>query len=169
MSKTDIAAGDTTGLFTGSECQSQGVAYNALRLARNEMQTALNIANDTLMQASPWVEGEQIVLSAEHPKPDQCDDVAGGGENNDGTYPKGTITLPLHVLCLCYKLAVMMDRAVFNNKLKGWLKGGESWPAMKDYNTFIGGTLAVTFLDMVLTQVLATWLYADDLDSLFWD
>lgn len=167
-SKSDIAAGDTTGLFTGSECASQGVAYNALRLARNEMQTTLNIANDTLMAASPWIEGEQIVLSAEHPKPDQCDDAASGGENNDGVYPVGTITLPLHVLCLCYKLAVMMDKAVFNNKLRSWLKGGPD-PAVSDYQTFIGGALSVSFMSLVAAAVLATWLFSDDLDSLFWD
>lgn len=168
MSKTDIADGDTTGLFTGSECRSQGVAYNALRLARNEMQTALNIANDTLMRSSPWIENEQIVLSAEHPKPDQCDDTAGGGENNDGVYPKGTISLPLHVLCLCYKLAVMMEKALFDSKLRGWLRG-ESWPVMNDYQTVIGGSLNVSFMSLAVSEVLATWLFSNSLDSLFWD
>lgn len=41
LTKADIASGDRTGLHSGNECQAQGVSYNALRLARTEIQDDL--------------------------------------------------------------------------------------------------------------------------------
>jgi len=46
------------------------VAYNALRMARNEIQAIHHIASDHVMAAQPWIEKEQIVLSPAHPTPD---------------------------------------------------------------------------------------------------
>lgn len=97
--KTEIAKGDTTGLYTGSDCESQGVSYNALRLARNEIQTVHAAATDEIMGKLPWVEEEQIYLSNAHPEKDECDDVVNGGRDGEGIYPVGTIKLPIHVHC----------------------------------------------------------------------
>jgi hypothetical protein len=99
LTKSDIAAGDKRGLISGNPCESKGVAYNALRLARNEIQIAHHAATDIVLALQPWTEKEQILLSPAHPEQDICDNVAGGGENGEGIYPKGTILLPLHVQC----------------------------------------------------------------------
>lgn len=99
LTKSDIAGGDTTGLKSGDACAGQGVAYKALRLARNEIQAIHHAASDAVMQAMPWVEKEQIVLSPSHPIEDECDDVVAEGEGGEGIYPVGTIELPIHVQC----------------------------------------------------------------------
>ena len=85
-----------TGLIRGpSPCGSTGVAYNALRLARNEIQVAHHAATRAIQERQPWIEGENIVLSPVHPVRDICDDVAEGGP-----YPIGEHELPLHVQCV---------------------------------------------------------------------
>lgn len=100
LTKSDIAAGDQRGLIK-SPCSSKGVSYNALRLARNEIQIAHQMANDAILQRMPWVEMEQIRLSPSHPAIGcECEGIVVGGENGDGVYPLGTITLPVHVQCL---------------------------------------------------------------------
>lgn len=96
------------GLMTGENCAGQGVSYNALRLARTELQKVHNLATDMQMQAQPWVQEEQIHLSAAHPETDICDDVVSGGRDGQGIYEVGEIQLPLHPNCLCYKTAVLM-------------------------------------------------------------
>ena len=137
LTKKEIASGDRRGLKTGDECRSQGVAYNALRLARNEIQIAHHAATDAVFGRLPWVAQEQIHLSNQHPEPDVCDDVVGGGENGDGVYPKGEVVLPLHVQCLCFKSAVLMPPDVFARRVRGWM-GGEPWDAMDEYAGWLG-------------------------------
>lgn len=137
--KAQIAAGDRGGLYSGEACQGQGVAYNALRLARNEIQIAHHAATDALFARQPWVEQEQIVLSPDHPDIGcECEEVVAGGENGDGVYPKGSITLPIHVQCLCNKLAVLMEAEAFTKQLRGWMRGEATWPEMDEYTAWLG-------------------------------
>jgi len=138
LTKSDIAAGDKRGLISGNPCESKGVAYNALRLARNEIQIAHHAATDMVLALQPWTEKERILLSPAHPEEDMCDDVTGGGENGDGIYPKGTIVLPLHIQCLCFKQGVQMAADEFIQKLKGWMTGEAAWPEMDQYATWLG-------------------------------
>jgi hypothetical protein len=159
---SDKSAGDTTGLLSGHDCDGRGVSYNALRLARTEIQKAHALATDKVMAAQPWVEMEKCHLSAAHPEPDECDDIVQGGDKNDGVYPVGTIEYPLHPHCFCYKTAVMMDETQFTSQLNGWLNG-ESWPAMDDYRSTIGGDLNVSLLSNAAS--LAVWLFGDRLDG----
>jgi hypothetical protein len=137
LTKSDIAAGDKRGLISGNPCESKGVAYNALRLARNEIQIAHHAAKDMVMARQPWTEMERILLSPAHPVEDICDDVVGGGENGDGVYPKGTIILPLHVQCICYKQGVRMPADEFIQKLKGWMTNEAAWPEMDAYALWV--------------------------------
>src|SRR3990172_1247742 len=139
LTKKEIAAGDLRGLKSGEECRGQGVAYNALRLARNELQIAHAMATDSIMQRLPFVEKEQIKLSPSHPQDDECDAVIAGGENGAGIYPKGTIGLPIHVQCLCFKTAVLQKPDEFAGQLHGWMDGTQPWPAMDVYTGMIGG------------------------------
>ncbi len=96
LTKKDIAAGNRAGLRTGPECDGKGVAYNALRMARTELQAVHHIATQDVMDKMPWIEKEQVMLSKAHPVKDICDEKAEGGEDGKGIYPKGTTRLPFH-------------------------------------------------------------------------
>jgi len=160
---SDKSAGDTTGLLAGNDCDGRGVSYNALRLARTEIQKAHALATDKVMAAQPWVEMEACHLSASHPEADECDDIVSGGDKNDGVYPVGTVQYPLHPNCFCYKTAVMMDEKAFTSSLNGWLNG-ESWPEMDGYSNSIGGDLNVSLMSNAAS--LAVWLFGEDLKGL---
>ena len=168
LTKKDIASGVRTGLKTGAECDGQGVAYKALRLARNELQAVHGLATDRIMAAQPWVEKEQVMLSPAHPKPDICDDVIAEGEDGQGIYPKGTISLPIHPHCLCYKVAMLMPEDEFIGRLRDWVNGGSD-PMMDDYARFVGagsraqrGSLFDTsLLNDFITRALVVWLNGD--------
>jgi hypothetical protein len=159
----DRAAGDTTGLLSGDDCNGRGVAYKALRLARTEIQKIHALATDKLMKMQPWVEMEQCHLSAAHPEIDECDGVVSGGENGDGVYPVGTIEYPLHPLCFCYKTGVLMNEKAFVDKMFGWLNGTETWSEMDEYSDMIGGDISATLMADALS--LAIWLFGDELDG----
>jgi len=161
--KSQIASGDTGGLLSGSACDAKGVAYNALRLARNEIQKAHALATDRILAQQPWVEKEKIHLSAAHPETDICDSVVGGGEKGEGVYDVGTIEYPLHVHCLCYKTAVLMAEKEFTSDLRGWLNGTSAWPAMDDYAELVGGDVSTSILPNAIN--LAVWLFGEDLEK----
>lgn len=161
--KAQIAAGDTGGLYRGDECAGQGVAYNALRLARNEVQIAHHGATDAIFGRQPWIEMEQVLLSPDHPPIGcECEDVVAGGENGDGTYPKGEIMLPIHVQCLCYKVAVLMEPETFVDRLRGWMSGEEAWPAMDEYAGWLDvpvGEPPEVVMAARVADVLVKWVW----------
>jgi len=173
--KTQIAGGDRTGLYTDSACAGQGVAYNALRLARNEFQVIHHLATDAVFGKMPWIEKEEIHLSPSHPAIGcACEDVVTSGEDGTGVYPKGEIVLPIHVQCLCYKTAVLMDDATFVARLRGWLNGTQLWGAMDDYASWLGVPPMDVFgvsLAVGIANNLAVWLWGneDDLDDVLGD
>ncbi len=171
LTKREIGLGDRTGLHTGRECNGRGVSYNAMRLARTEIQAIYNTATVANFQRMPFVEMEQIHLSAEHPKPDICDDVVNGGEDGDGVYEVGDIALPLHPNCLCYRTAVLMDETEFVRKLRGWMQGRSQWPAMDEYQTAVGGELSVDLRQSSVGLTMAYWLWGTigDVEGLFWN
>ncbi len=160
--KTEIAQGDTTGLVS-SPCDGRGVSYNALRLARTEIQKIHALATDKILASQPWVEKEKIHLSAAHPETDICDDVVGGGGKGDGVYDVGTIELPLHPNCLCYKTAMLMDEKQFTSRLNGWLNGTQDWSAMDDYADLLGNDVEQSILPNAIN--LAVWLFSDELEK----
>jgi hypothetical protein len=163
MTKSQIASGDTTGLFSGNACDGRGVSYNALRLARTEIQKAHALATDKVLMSQPWVEREKVNLSAAHPETDICDDIAGGGEKGEGVYEVGEIELPLHPNCLCYKTAVLMDESEFTSRLRGWMTGTTSWSEMDDYEQMVGGDVSKSILPNAVN--LAVWLFGEDLSK----
>lgn len=173
LTKADIAAGDRTGLYTGDDCRGQGVSYNALRLARTEIQAILNMATVEMFRSMPWIEKEQINLSPEHAVVDECDDLANGGEDNEGIYPVGEIFLPAHPHCLCYRTAVLADKAQFVDQLRGWMTGAESWPQMDAYAAMLGGrdNLGDDLRGSQIGLSMAYWLWGDavELGGLFWN
>lgn len=142
LTKADIAAGFATGLLTGSACTPErGVAYNALRLARTEIQFAHNEATRTIHERSPWVEQVKFNLSPAHPEPDICDEFAQGGPQGDGVYLSRELQYPpLHPHCLCFVTAVQMSDAEFTQRMRGWLNQTAVWPEMDSYAASIGRT-----------------------------
>jgi hypothetical protein len=166
LTKKDIASGDRRGLKTGEECDGRGVAYNALRMARTEIQYAHHLANDAVMESMPWIEKEQIFLSPAHPKPDICDDVIQAGEGGVGIYPKGQVSLPLHPNCLCYKAAITMEMDAFADKMKGWVNGTGAWAEMDTYQKWLGlEDIETSLVDTLIGKALLVWLQGgmDDL------
>lgn len=163
--KKEIASGDTGGLLSGNACDGSGVSYNALRLARTEIQKAHALATDRILAAQPWVEKEQCHLSAAHPKTDICDSVVQGGEKGEGIYDVGTIEYPLHPHCLCYKTAVLMDEKEFTSDLRGWLRGTTTWSEMDSYAELVGGDASSSLSASILPEAvnLAVWLFGEDL------
>jgi hypothetical protein len=158
--KKDIAAGDTTGLLSGNDCNGKGVSYKALRLARTEIQKIHSLATDRMMSQQPWVKEEQVHLSAAHPETDICDDTVSGGRDGQGIYEVGEISLPLHPECLCYKTAVLMKQADFTKQMNGWLKG-EQWSEMDKYASDLGVDLSTDLTPAAVN--LAVWLFSDEL------
>lgn len=144
----------------GADCNGSGVSYKALRLARTEIQKIHSLATDRLMRQQPWVNSEKINTSPAHGEPDECDDVASGGEKGDGVYPVGTIELPIHPECLCFKTAVLMPQSEFTSQMNDWLKGG-TWAEMDQYANDLGVPLESDFAPATLS--LAVWLFSDEL------
>lgn len=139
--KKQIAAGDRTGLISGADCNGQGVAYNALRMARTEIQHVHSAATEELMREAPWIEKERINLSPAHPVEDICDEIIRDGEDGQGIYPIGEISLPIHPNCLCYKTAVQQSNDDFVKDLRGWMRGEQDWPAMDSYAASLGAVM----------------------------
>jgi hypothetical protein len=165
LTKTDIASGDRRGLLSGIECSEKGVSYNALRLARNEIQAIHHIASDRVMAIQPWIEQEQIILSPSHPPIHCiCEEVVVGGVNGDGVYPKGQIVLGLHVNCLCQKLAVLGDDTQFIDRLKNWMQGGPD-AGLDGYANYLGvgpeNVVDTSLIDSIAAKVLGVWLFGD--------
>jgi len=159
LTKSDIASGDLQGLVTGDACDGQGVAYKALRMARTEIQAIHADATTRQLAASPWVQKERIVLSTGHPEPDICDDVINEGDDGKGIYEVGSITLPLHPQCLCYKVAVSMSDDEFVANMRGWLDNSQAWPEMDAYSANVGGTSANLAAE---NAALNTWLWGTE-------
>lgn len=162
--KTELATGDTTGLLRGDQCSGSGVSYNALRLARTEIQKVHALATDKVLASQPWVEQEQVHLSAAHPETDICDETVQGGQNGEGIYPVGTVELPLHPNCLCYKTAVLMDEKKFTSQLRGWMQGEQDWAEMDAYEQFVSGSRSQVSGSIISNAInLAVWLFSDKL------
>jgi len=158
VTPADKAKGDMTGLLSGEDCGGTGVSYNALRLARTEIQRTHHLANDNRMAAMPWIDQERIVLSGSHPEEDICDEVVNGGENGDGVYPKGTIVLPLHPHCFCDKRAVQ-DLDAFGDKLSDWVRTGEGFPEMDTYSASLGADFGSSLLNSPVAKAFGVWAF----------
>lgn len=159
LTKKQLAAGDLAGLKRGEECRGQGVAYNALRLARNELQVIHGLATDAIMAGLPFIEKERVFLSPSHPEEDECDQVIRNGENGDGIYPKGTISLPLHIQCLCGKVAVLPSPDEFTDRLRAWASGAQPWPEMDQYQSMVGGDALINLAGAAALKALLMWAF----------
>lgn len=124
-------AASSEGLLQGTQNRSKGVAYNALRLARTELQFANHAVTTEIARRSPWITGRFVRLSPAHPQIDICDEYAGGGP-----YAVGDEILPLHPHCLCYYEEQMTDQAAFVDQVRGWVAGDNDY--LDEYAGWLG-------------------------------
>jgi len=141
------------GLLRGSENRTQGLAYNALRLARTEIQYAnIAVGRDIAINA-PWVTGRKVTLSPGHPKIDVCDDLV-----SRNPYPKDSEVIPAHSNCMCYFSDVLMNKSAFIADVKGWMKGDNHF--LDDYKAWMGGrqvTEPLPWSGLTLADALELW------------
>jgi len=168
ITKSDIAAGDDTGRITGDDCKGQGVSYNALRLARTEMQFAAHAMTRELFDAMPWVDAERFWLSPDHPEVDECDDWEGGGPNGDGIYPLGEIVLPLHPNCLCFTEGIIVSVEELTGRYQDYAVSGGG--GFGRYASMLGGALGTALTGFAISNVMGHWLNdsPNQLDDVFY-
>jgi hypothetical protein len=152
MTPSERAASER-GLLRGTENLGRGVAYNALRLARTEIQYANHAVSTEIARRSPWVTGRYVRLSPSHPQIDICDQYASGGP-----YPKTDEILPLHPQCMCrYENEVIGD-ADFANQVKGWVQGQNNY--LDEYQGWLGSIQPTELMpwNMTIADSLELWL-----------
>lgn len=108
--------------------------WEALRLARTEIQVSANEAAVIAGRLTPGYVGSRWMLSDAHPETDICDDYAEADDYGlgPGGYAAGHEMVYAHPNCLCYNVPIMMDREQFVDNLVRWQRG-ESWPDMDDW------------------------------------
>lgn len=165
LSKMDARerAQDTAGLLRSArdvpEGGSRGISYNALRLARNEIQIANHAVTSDIAQNFPGIVGRKVVLSPSHPKIDICDELASGGP-----YEKTANFLPAHVQCLCRWEEVLMPPSDFAKAAGAWARGEGDF--LGGYASWLGWrSLAPVDADAAglaeVAHMVDTWLEGD--------
>lgn len=89
---------------------------NANRLIRNETNMAYRSADHFRWNNDPSVIGYEVKLSNRHIVRDMCDDLK-------GKYPKSFKFVGWHTNCLCYKVAILMNDADFDEYQLSILNG----------------------------------------------
>ena len=165
LSRMDASerARDLSGLLRGPDDVpaggSAGISYNALRLARNEIQAANHAVTSDIAQHFPGITGRKVVLSPAHPRHDQCDAEAAGGP-----YEKSYSALPLHVACLCRYEEVLMPAKEFAAQVGGWVRGENDF--LDDYGSWLGVRSFAPFPDALavaseVAEAMQYWLDGD--------
>lgn len=146
-------ATDDAGLLRDESCRATGISYNALRLARTEIQYAHNQMQMDVYQNAPWIDGYKVRLSPAHPEIDICDELAAGGP-----YAANNLVIPAHPNCMCYTEPVVMGRDQFRMNVRQWLAGENSF--LDGYSTWLGSPepLAPLPWSVSLASALELWL-----------
>lgn len=146
-------AQDSAGLLRDDECRATGISYNALRLARTEIQYAHNQMQMDIYENAPWVNGYKVRLSPTHPAVDICDELAAGGP-----YQPNNLVIPAHPNCLCYAEPVVMGRDEFRMSVRQWLAGENSF--LDNYSRWLGTPEPLASLpwSATLATALELWL-----------
>ena len=146
-------AASSEGLLRGPEGRGQGISYNALRLARTEIQYANHAVASEIAAHNPAVTGRKVRLSPGHPQIDICDEYASGGP-----YDKMQQILPLHPQCMCYYEDVLMSRKEFTAGVKGWVSNENQF--LDDYAAWLGTRQPTDLMPwtMSLAESLNLWL-----------
>lgn len=138
-----------------------GISYNALRLARNEIQAANHAVTSEIARNFPGIVGRKVVLSPAHPQVDVCDELAAGGP-----YDKSANFLPAHPQCMCRWEEVLMPVQDFARQVRGWVAGDNNF--LDDYSTWLGTRSFFPVPDQLgltgaleMLNAMETWLSGD--------
>lgn len=152
MTPTD-RMNDERGLLRGEENRGRGIAYNALRLARTEIQYANVYNHIEIARHTPWTTGKKVRLSPQHPQIDVCDGLAEGGP-----YAVQDVIIPAHPNCLCYEEYVLMEDRQFAQQVRGWLEGSNTF--LDDYQGWLGSIQPTELMpwNMTIADSLELWM-----------
>ena len=105
-----------------------GLSFAAMRLSRTELNNAFHAASIAANVDKPWVTAMKWTLSRSHPKPDECDALAGNDsfDLGAGCFPPGQVPSKPHPQCFCYIVPLQVDEDEF---VKAFQKG--------DYDRFL--------------------------------
>lgn len=79
-----------------------GPSSAALRLGRTEVLNAYHRSSTRRYEQTPWIDRAKWNLSGSHPRPDECNEYAEGGNLKDGLWSVDQIPAKPHPNCLCY-------------------------------------------------------------------
>jgi hypothetical protein len=127
MSAKEFAAS-----ISGLLRQGTAVNYNAMRLARTEMNNAFHFTQIRYTREMPWVDGYSWNLSGSHPSVDICNTMATANHDGigRGVYKKGNVPGKPHPQCFCYLTTVTAS----NSKFEKQLLNGSYDSYLKDQN-----------------------------------
>lgn len=133
------------------------VSYQAMRIARTEMNNAFHEGMIAANQHSPGYRGIYWRLSARHIVPDICTDMAVDMSHGEpGFYPKGKEPVRPHPNCWCVAVSAWESPEQFTERLRGWTQNPSLQPDIErwyneDARRFMGRT--VITIPPQLTQV----------------
>ncbi len=110
---------------------SSNVSFEAMRLARTEVNNAFHEGTVNAYAAIPSARGAYWRLSGAHPLPDICDEYA--SHNGNGLWAEGEVPARPHPACMCVICAAMEDTEAFTQRLRGWIKDKSSQPDIEQW------------------------------------
>lgn len=123
------------------------VSYQAMRLARTEMNNAFHEGMITANQHNPGYRGIYWRLSTQHVVPDICTNMAADVSYGEpGFYPKGKEPVRPHPQCLCVAVGSYEDPGQFAQRLNEWSQNPHLHPELEkwyneDIRRFMGRTV----------------------------
>ncbi len=121
---------------------SKDVSYEAMRLARTEMNNAFHEASIMANRAAPSYRGVYWRLSDAHLIPDVCDDMANimlYGER--GFYPASKEPARPHPQCMCYVIPAHEEPQKFAGRLREWMDNPASQPDLGRWHNDVSNVL----------------------------
>jgi len=126
------------------------VSYEAMRLARTEMNNAFHEGMVAANQHSPGYRGIywRLSLGRVMPRPDVCDDMAANTSHGEpGFYPKGYEPTRPHPACMCVTISAWESPEQFTERLREWMKNPALQPDIEkwyneDARRFMGRPVA---------------------------
>lgn len=114
---------------------SKDVSYQAMRLARTEMNNAFHEGMIAANHHHPAYLGIFWRLSEQHRVPDVCDDMATNMvHGKPGWYPRGAEPVRPHPQCFCVPVCSYIPPARFVEQLKGWVDDPTSDPYIERWH-----------------------------------
>jgi hypothetical protein len=95
-----------------------GASYAAMRLGRSETLNAYHATSVRKYKETPWIEKVRWNLSGSHPRPDECNEYAEGGNLKNGLWSPDQVPAKPHPNCLCYVEPVSMDLDTYAKKFQ---------------------------------------------------